>query len=99
MCDRTVRQCTEATAVIANDLMLPIDINVLEVTRWDAQFIIIRGPSALCVEETYTADIGAETLTGVVTRKAGCEDFGRKSVRIRLIDGYDASKTLRRSGP
>jgi hypothetical protein len=95
-CDRATKKCHEATAIVTDVSVLPININTLEVIKWDDDFIVIRGPSSLCTEEIYTADIRAEFLAGVVTPKSGCQSSNQKPFRIRLVDGYQASKALRR---
>ena len=56
LCEKSKKSCSEASAILADNLMLPVGINSLPTTRWDDQFIVIRGPKAVCAEEFYTVE-------------------------------------------
>jgi hypothetical protein len=90
-CYRQLMSCDEATVVISDNLMLPIEINTLKVQQWTADSIIVRGPTVICAEETYTIDLRTEFITGIATRKSACADEKGWPRRLRMIDGYDAS--------
>jgi hypothetical protein len=96
-CERTTKQCLEASAVIAKNLMLPVSINTLKISRWDDQFVVVNGPGALCVDETYTIDLRLEAVAGLLKSKAGCSETNEtneKPMRMRMVDGYKESQAI-----
>jgi hypothetical protein len=72
----------------------------LKVLRWDDDLIVVRGPGALCVDEIYNIQLKTQTVTGLTTQKSAqapeaCSMTSRKPKRMRMIDGYEASRTAR----
>src|SRR6476469_2386012 len=46
-CDRAMRRCLEASAVIlGNQLMVPVQINQLSIRRWDQDLVVVDGVGA-----------------------------------------------------
>lgn len=105
-CERATRRCLEASAVIlGNDVMAPVIINQLSVRRWDDASIVVEGAGARCVEEVYELHLASKAVTGLVTRRrdAFCDsapgaELARAPVRMRMIDGYQASWAARGFG-
>jgi hypothetical protein len=103
-CDRTTLQCLEATAIITGQdgQLFPLSINRLAVQRWDDELVAIKGTGAACVDEIYSIQLRTRMVTGLVTRKpvTGENDFcsltSSQPKRMRMIDGYEASRVARR---
>ena len=89
-CSRSTRMCTEASAVLDKDQLMPVGINRLYVRRWDSDIIIVDGSTSACTLETYQISISNKIVTGVVSGKEGCL-VDPKPKRMRLIDGRKRS--------
>ena len=102
-CDRAARQCTEASAVLAGgELLMPVVLHSFSVTEWSESVVVARGSTALCIEETYQFHLATQSVTGLVSRKRTdvCNSVpgsaeAKSQVRLRMIDGYEASRKER----
>jgi hypothetical protein len=97
-CGRTTNRCIEASAVLAgNEQLMPVVIHELTVLRWDSELVVVRGPNALCSDQVYTIHLLTQTVTALTTPKssnvgAACALSSNTPKRVRMIDGYEASK-------
>ena len=99
-CERKSGTCFEATSVIAKDFMMPIDINLLQIKRWDRQMIIIEGAISACNREIYQILLATNMVSGLVERRedaspALCSLLSKNNRRMRMIDGYKAASEAR----
>ena len=99
-CYRASAACLEATAVIADDFLMPVEINRLKVTSWDREVVVIEGAGSICKTEVYQISTTTNMVTGLVSRRdnANSEVCGiavAKSRRMRMIDGYATTMAAR----
>jgi hypothetical protein len=105
-CERTSRQCTEASAVLASeDYLMPVKLSTFQISEWNDSVVIARGSTAQCIEETYEFHLATKSVTGLVSRKRTqlCDGMpgaaeARSPVRLRMVDGYRASRQARAIG-
>jgi hypothetical protein len=97
-CERSTKRCIEASAVLAgNEQLMPVMIHELDVLRWDNAFVVLQGPTALFADQVYNIHLQTQTVTGLTTPKRSnvadaCGLASNKPKRMRMIDGYEASK-------
>jgi hypothetical protein len=103
-CERATRQCTEASAVLADgEQLMPVLLHIFQIIEWSESVVVARGSTGLCIEETYQFHLATQSVTGLVSRRrtdvcnsAPGSAEAKSTVRLRMIDGFEASRKERR---
>jgi hypothetical protein len=86
-CERANRTCQEATVVITEIGLLPVEINSLAVKVWTDTFIEVCGSTAMAVSERYLIDLADKAVSGFVGPRNGEDCPLTIKKRMKMIDG------------
>jgi hypothetical protein len=83
-CHKSQKLCVEATAIIAEKILMPVNVVYLDIVRWDADMITARGNETDCLRLEHSYDLKKKLAFG--TSKSICRGDGEEK-RLLLKNG------------
>lgn len=103
-CERELRRCTSATAMVMLGKQLHVDISFHDVVSWEKSRVVFTDDSPSCVEYVYTIDLVTKVANGVRRKRttpavpaiSDCGTF-EQELHLSLKSGFSEVLALQKS--
>ena len=102
-CERELRRCTSATAMVMLGKQLHVDVSFHEVVSWEKSRIVFVDDAPSCVQYIYTIDLASKAANGVRKKRVGgsapssdCSSLDEE-LKLSLKSGFTEVRALQKA--
>ena len=102
-CERELRRCTSATAMVVLGKQLHVDVSFHDIVSWEKSRVVFVDESPSCVQYVYTIDLATKAVNGVRKKRVGggapapdCSSLDDQ-LRLSLKNGFSEVLALQKS--